>query len=156
MSVSRLSVSRDFVEIIPRAELVCLSSSSDVHALGPGMNPPALGPTAECVLALEDKIAPLALGLGPAASGRDVVVRADAVAADHLGQDLHPALLVLSTVRVEVDDFAVIEADAESFLNEHVPFLLLGEGRPPALSVLGGGLLLCEGPAVVDQSLGIT
>jgi len=88
------------------------------------MDSPALGPPAERILPLKDQITPLALGLGTTG---EVVVGPDAVAADYLGQDLHPALLVLGVICVEVDDFAVVETNAEALLDEHVALFLLGE-----------------------------
>src|SRR3569833_1307795 len=125
---------------------------SEVHALGARVDAPALGSPAESIIALEDELAPH--GLAPQA-GRHVHFAADAVAADDLGQDLHPALLVLGRVRVEVDDLAVVEADAEALLYKHVALLLLGEGRAAAPTVLARRLLLRQSPSVINQPLGV-
>ena len=125
------------------------------------MDSPALGAPPEGLLPLKDVVAPLALTLGGkgggcGGGGADVVDRPDAVAADDVGEDLHPLLLLARVVGIEVNDLTVVKADAEALLDEHVTLFLLGEGRPPPLAISARRLPLRKGAAVVYQPLGVT
>ena len=66
-------------------------------------------------------------------------------------KNLHPAFLVGSCVCVEIDDFTVIESDAESFFNKHVAFLLLCKARLATFSTFASCLFLCERTAIINQ-----
>lgn len=81
--------------------------------------------------ALEDHLSPAA----------DLATAAVALP-NGVGEYLHPGFLLRCVVGIEVDNFAVSEADAEAFLNEHVTFFFLGEGRLATLAALGRCLLL--------------
>jgi len=124
------------------------------------MNSPLLSPLsalAQCVLPLKDELAPASSFAGRSRGRRDkiTVITANAVAADDLAKDLHPALLVGGSVGIKVDYLAVVEPDAEPFLDEHIALFLFGKGRPSALAALAHCLLLRQRAAVVDQSLGV-
>jgi hypothetical protein len=72
------------------------------------------------------------------------------VLADTIGKHLHPAVFLLPVVGVEVNDLAVAETNAESFLNEHVAFLVLGKARLATTTRLGSRRLF-ECTLVVEQ-----
>jgi len=111
----------------------------DVHALRPRVYATTLSTAAESFLSLEDNLAPL-IAARPLAI---IVYAACVTTADELAEDLHPAFLVFGCVGVEVDDFAIVETDAEALFDEHVTFLFFGECRSTALASLAGCLLFC-------------
>lgn len=123
-----------------------------VHAPSARVNAARLGTPAQRLLPLKNELAPFGLGASVADA---VIVTAHAIATDDFVQDLHPAVLVMGAVSIEVDDLAVVEADAEALFDKHVALFFLGEGRSPALTTLAGGLLLRERLAIIDQALRI-
>lgn len=102
------------------------------------------------LFSLKDELTPL----GPR-SRTALFFGAIIAAANDVGQDLHPAVLVLGSVSVEVDDFAVVEADSETLLDEHVALFFFGEGRTASLATLRDGLLLRERSPIIDEPLGV-
>ena len=100
------------------------------------------GPLLEAPLAFEHDLGP---GVDFSGGGGGGCTIAGARALPHdLGQDFHPALLVGAVVGVEIDHFAVGEADPEAFFHKHIAFLFLGEGGFPPATALGAGLFLGE------------
>lgn len=86
----------------------------------------SLGAPAQCVFPLKDELTPFALGPGTAVKA--IIFSSKAVTTDDIGENLHPAFLVMRVVSVEVDDLAIVEAHAESLFNKHVAFFLFGKG----------------------------
>jgi hypothetical protein len=72
------------------------------------------------------------------------------VSADSLNKDLHPALLLLACVGIEVNHLAVGKADAEALFNEHVAFFIFSEARLATTATLCGGRLL-KRTLVIEQ-----
>lgn len=105
-----------------------LAPTSDNGALGAVVvtGPSPLGTPAHRVFALENHFAPFALVARSAVN--IVVVTAEAVPADNIRKSLHPALFVFRVVGIEVDHFAVIETNTETFFNKHIALFLGGKG----------------------------
>lgn len=99
---------------------------------------------------LKDELTPLG-----SRSRTAILFCAALAAANNVGQDLHPAFLVLGGIGVKVDDFAVVEADTEALLDEHVAFLFFSKSRAASLAGLGDSLLLRECSPIIDESLGV-
>jgi hypothetical protein len=76
------------------------------------------------------------------------------VSADSLNKDLHPALLLLACVGVEVNDLAVCKADPEALFDEHVAFFIFSKARLATTATLCGGRLL-KRPLVVEKLGGL-
>lgn len=96
------------------------------------------GSSLEAVLAFQDEITPAPFGT--------VAFLANATL-----EDLHPAFLISSGVGIEIDDFAVVESNTESFFNKHVSFFFLGKSRLTSFTTSTARLLLGECTAVVNQ-----
>lgn len=95
------------------------------------MDPSTLSTLPERLFTLKDEVAPLPPATATAATG-GIVIRVSAcstsaAAPDDVAEDLHPTLLILGCVGIEVDHLAVVEADPESFLNEHVALFFFGK-----------------------------
>ncbi|RAH70444.1 uncharacterized protein BO66DRAFT_81488 [Aspergillus aculeatinus CBS 121060] len=71
--------------------------------------------------------------------------------AHRIGQDLHPSVLVGCAVSVEINHFAVAEANTEPFLHEHITFLFLSKRRLATATTPGGGLFLHQRRSVINQ-----
>jgi len=92
----------------------------------------SLAPCLHAALALEHQIGPRLDG--PAAGGRTF--------SNSLRHNSEPAVLVCGAVRVEINDFAVAEADTESFFNKHIAIFFLGKCRLAAATISRTGLFL--------------
>lgn len=73
---------------------------------------------------------------------------------DHVGERLHPAVLGLGAVGVEVDRLAVGEPHPEALFHEHVALLFFGEGGLAARAGFAGDFFLHQGGLVVDELAG--
>lgn len=142
---------RGYVDIDPHHSFVMRESSSlnmeelNNHALRPRVMPwfpsrrrPMLGSPLEAVLALQDEITPTPLGTLAFLANASI-------------EDLHPAFLVSSGVGIEINDFAVVESNSETFFNKHVSFLFLGKSRLASFTTSTACLLLGKCAAVVNQ-----
>jgi hypothetical protein len=107
------------------------------------------GAPTQLLLSPKHKLAPLRPGSGVAAVIHHIST------ADDFVENLHPAFLVFSGVGVEVNHFAVVESNAEAFLNEHVPFFLFRKCGATSPAALAHRLLLREGLTVIDQALSV-
>ena len=114
------------------------------------MNSSGLGALSEHFFFLKDKLAPLA------AASRVASLIDTSRSADDIAQGLHPALLILGSISVEIDDLAVVESDSESLFNEHITLLFFSKSRTPSLAVAARGLGIGEGSSVIDESLSIS
>lgn len=92
----------------------------------------------ETLLTLEHQIAPASL-------------HAIAFLANAGIENLHPAFFIACGVGIEVDYLAIVEADSETFFDEHVAFFLFCEARLAALAMFTNSLLLSECTSVVDE-----
>lgn len=126
-------------------------ADSHIHALGARVHTSAFGTTAESILPLEDEFTPLA----PRPRAGEILLRRDAVTVNDLGENLHPAVLVLSAVGIKVNDLAVVEANAETLFDEHIALFFLGKGRASTLPALARGLLFCERTTVINQPFSV-
>jgi hypothetical protein len=70
-------------------------------------------------------------------------------------KNFHPAFLVSSSIGVEIDYLAIVEANTEAFFNEHVTFFLFCKTRFPTLATLSTSLLLSKSATVVNEIAGI-
>lgn len=66
-------------------------------------------------------------------------------------EDLHPTFLVSGGIGVEIDDFAVVEADSETFFNEHIAFLFLSKARLASLSASARRLFSGQCTTIINQ-----
>ena len=90
-----------------------------------------------CSLLCEDKVRPRLWLVG--------------VLSDDVGKDFHPCVLVSCAVGVEVDGFAVGEADPETLLHEHVTLFFLGKRRFSSAALLRGCIVAHQRRLVIDQ-----
>lgn len=97
-----------------------------------------LGFPPQAFLAFENHIAPLAFAIL-------------AFLANARVEDFHPALFVGGGVSVEVDDFAVVEPDAETFFDKHVSLFFFCEAGLAALAPFSTGFFLGQSTAIVNQ-----
>lgn len=115
------------------------------------MNSSKLGSTlSEYLFPLKDEITPLA-----AATGCTSTVIIVASTADDIAKGLHPALLVLAGVGIEIDNLPVVEADTETLFDKHVTFLFFRKGRTASLAVATRGLGVRQLSSVIDESPGV-
>jgi hypothetical protein len=108
----------------------------------PSTRRPLLGPSFQSLLFFQHQIAPTSL-------------HAIAFLANAGIEDFHPAFLVGSSVGVEINDFAVVEADSESFFDEHVAFFLFCEAGLSTLAAFAAGFLLSERSTIVNELGGV-
>lgn len=94
-------------------------STAALSALGAGVARSPLRSSPKLFFPLKDSFAPLSAGSRTAI----IICIADAAANDFL-QHLHPSFLVLGGIRVKVNHFAIVEANAEAFLDKHVAVFL--------------------------------
>jgi hypothetical protein len=97
-----------------------------------------LVPSSQSLLALQDQVTPTALGILSVFSNTSI-------------ENFHPAFLVGRSIGVKVDYFAVVEANAEAFLDEHVSFLFFCEAGLSSLASLSASLFLRKSATIIDE-----
>lgn len=97
-----------------------------------------LVPSSQSLLTLEDQVTPTTFG-------------AVSILADASIKHLHPTFFVSSSVGIEVDDLAIVEANTEAFFNKHIPFFFFGEARFATLASLSTSLLLSKRSTIVNE-----
>lgn len=94
-------------------------STAALSALGASVARSPFRSSPKLFFPLKDSFAPLS-----AASRAAIIICIADAAANYFLQHLHPSFLVLSGIRVKVNHFAIVEANAETFLDKHVAVFL--------------------------------
>lgn len=76
---------------------------------------------------------------------------ADGFLAYTLVKHLHPAFFVPGAVGVEINDFAVCEADAETFFDKHIALLFLGKAGLTSTAAFARGFFLRQNAPVINE-----